>query len=103
MEKNLRTIEASMLDKALSLGRKAAIINSQPAFDADFQYTHTNWFEYRIYKKNGDEIYAWETLQFDLEFDYNYKRINALFNQLIENYSFPINYIMYNTKTTLNK
>jgi hypothetical protein len=99
MEKILKSVEASMLDKALSLGRKIAIINSQPAYDAAFEYTHTNWFEYRVYKKGGDEIYAWETLQFNMEFDYNFKRINSLLNYLIENYSFPVNYLMYSTKT----
>lgn len=100
MEKTLKSIEASMLDKALSLGRKVAIINSQPAYDGAFEYTSFNWFEYRIYQKGGNEIYAWETLHFDMEFEYNFKRINSLFNHLIENFSFPINYIMHNTKTT---
>ncbi len=102
MEKNLKSIEASMLDKALSLGRKIAIINSQPAYAGDFEYAHTNWFEYRVYnKKDCSEIYAWETLHLDGEFEYNFKRINGLLTHLINNYSFPINYIMYNSKQPL--
>lgn len=99
MENILRSVEASMLDRALSLGRKVAIINSQPFYDGEFQYTCFNWFEYRILSKGSAEICAWETLMFDGEFDYNFKRINGLLNHIIEKNYFPINYVMFYSKT----